>query len=309
MESNRPSRGTIYSKRYGRWTFADLAESAKKKDMLKCLNRFSRAHVKQNRKPLAVFAFDYIGHKINLDGVYEIADLDFFFDAMGSHNAVFAGATAIDIGANVGNHSLYFSDHFRKVISFEPNPRTYKVLQINAELVSNLVCFNQGISDTDTKLLLGTCDTNSGRSAITNNDNGGARPIRGKPLDTIIDAAEQVSLIKIDVEGHEEKVLIGAEQTIRRNQPIILFEQHKEDFFNNSTASIELLKSYGYVNFAVIENWPPLLKSIPGFLRKSYRSLLRWMFGQTRTLVIKESIKPGSYAFIAALPDWVKPSD
>lgn len=72
---------------------------------------------------------------------------------------------------------------------------------------------------------------------------------------------------------------------------------------------IELLKSYGYVNFAVIENWPPLLKSIPGFLRKSYRSLLRWMFGQTRTLVIKESIKPGSYAFIAALPDWVKPSD
>jgi FkbM family methyltransferase len=306
MECNRPLHGAIYSKPYGRWTLTDLAERAQKKKMLRWLNRFSRAHVQDNRKQLVVFAFDYIGHKINLDGVYEIGDLEFFFDAMTPNKSLFAGATAIDIGANIGNHSLYFSDYFQQVLSFEPNPRTYKVLQLNAELAKNVLCCNEGISDTNTELLLETCNTNSGRSAITGSDTGHVRSIRVKALDSVIDETETVRLIKIDVEGHEEKVLIGAEQTIRRNKPIILFEQHKEDFRDGSTASIDLLKSYGYVNFAVIEDWPPLLKFLPGFFRQKYRSLLRLLIGQTKSLVIKDSIEAGSYPFIVAIPDWIK---
>ena len=309
MEGNRPVRGTVYSKSHGRWTLAELAERAKKKEMLKWLNRFSRAHAKKNRKQLVVFAFDYIGHKINLDGIYEIGALDFFFDAMAPSKSLFAEATAIDIGANIGNHSLYFSDYFRKVLSFEPNPRTYKLLQLNAELATNVQCFNEGISDADAELRLETSSTNSGRSLITADDNASARLIRVKPLDSVIGKAENVKLIKIDVEGHEEQVLIGAEQTIRRNQPVILFEQHKEDFRNDSTASIELLKSYGYANFAVIEDWPPLLKFLPGFFREKYRSMLRLMVGQTKSLVIKDRIDAGSYPFIAALPDWVRLPD
>ena len=82
MECNRPLHGIIYSKPYGRWSFADLAERAKKKEMLRWLNRFSRSHIQKNRKQLVVFAFDYIGHMINLDGVYEIADLDFRIDSL-----------------------------------------------------------------------------------------------------------------------------------------------------------------------------------------------------------------------------------
>lgn len=309
MQCNRPLRGAIYSRPYGRWTLGELTASAKKKDTLRRLNRFSRAHVEQNRKPLAVFAFDYIGHMINLDGVYEIADLDFLFTAMAPNKTLFAEATAIDIGANIGNHSLYFSDHFRQVLSFEPNPRTYKLLQLNVELAANVTCFNEGISNANTEVLLETFGTNSGRSAITGKDTGNARSIRVKTLDSLIDEAETVRLIKIDVEGHEEKALIGAEQTIRRNRPIILFEQHREDFRDGSTPSIELLKSYGYVNFAVIEDWPPLLKYLPGFLRRKYRSLLRLIVGQSKSLVIKDRIEAGSYPFIVALPDWVSLAD
>lgn len=309
MECNRPLHGVIYSKPYGRWTLSDLAARAKKKKMLRWLNRFSGTHVAANRKQLVVFAFDYIGHKINLDGVYEIGDLDFFFAAMGPNLSLFSEATAIDIGANIGNHSLYFSDYFRKVLSFEPNPRTFQVLQLNAGLAKNVQCFNEGISDTNADLLLETCNTNSGRSAITGTDSGSTRSIRVKALDSIIDESETVRLVKIDVEGHEEQVLIGAEQTIRRNRPVILFEQHKEDFRAGSTAAIDLLKTYGYVNFAVIEDWPPLLKSLPGFFRQTYRSLQRWLAGQTKSLVIKGSIEAGSYPFIVAIPDWIKLSD
>ena len=309
MERNRPLHGAIYSKPYGHWTLSNLAERAQKKKILRWLNRFSRAHVQQNRKQLVVFAFDYIGHKINLDGVYEIGDLDFFFDAMAPDKSLFSVATAIDIGANIGNHSLYFSDHFRQVLSFEPNPRTFQLLQLNAGLAKNVQCFNEGMSDTNTELLLETCNTNSGRSAITGSDTGNTRSILVKTLDSVIDESETVRLIKIDVEGHEEKVLIGAEQTIRRNRPIILFEQHKEDFRDGSTASLELLKSYGYINFAVVEDWPPLFKSLPGFFRQRYRSMLRLLIGQTKSLVIKDRIEACSYPFIVAIPDWVKLND
>ena len=41
--------------------------------------------------------------------------------------------TVLDIGANIGNHSLFFSNYFYKVLSFEPHPKIFKVLAINTE--------------------------------------------------------------------------------------------------------------------------------------------------------------------------------
>jgi FkbM family methyltransferase len=49
-------------------------------------------------------------------------------------------------GANVGNHALFFAGHFAEVLAFEPNPRTFALLQFNAALVANVRCFNVGLS-------------------------------------------------------------------------------------------------------------------------------------------------------------------
>ena len=56
-------------------------------------------------------------------------------------------STMLDIGANIGNHSLFFSNYFAKCISFEPNPRTFSVLEINSRLVENIIPMNIGLSD------------------------------------------------------------------------------------------------------------------------------------------------------------------
>ena len=80
---------------------------------------------------MAIFSFDHIGHKINLDGVYERNELDFLFEWLATHSPDVFNGTAIDIGANIGNHSLYLSNYFEKVVSFEPHPRTFKLLEIN----------------------------------------------------------------------------------------------------------------------------------------------------------------------------------
>ena len=51
-----------------------------------------------------------------------------------------------------------------------------------------------------------------------------------------------MNFIKIDVEGHEYKCVVGAEQTIRKYNPVIIIEQNR----NNFTAS-DLLTQWGYV--------------------------------------------------------------
>ena len=87
----------------------------------------------------------------------ELSTLFAWFSAR--HPEVFDGI-AMDIGANIGNHALYFSDYFRWVHCFEPNPRTFKVLALNAELASNITCFNVGISDSDRVAHMSTPSSN-----------------------------------------------------------------------------------------------------------------------------------------------------
>jgi hypothetical protein len=56
-----------------------------------------------------------------------------------------------------------------------------------------------------------------------------------------------VSLIKIDVEGHELKVLRGAEKTISTFHPVIIIEI----WVNNVDFVLPLLASYGYTARAI----------------------------------------------------------
>jgi hypothetical protein len=61
---------------------------------------------------------DTICREIMLDGCYEKDLLATMVELVPDTTSTF-----LDIGANVGNHSIYLSKHFRRVISFEPVPR------------------------------------------------------------------------------------------------------------------------------------------------------------------------------------------
>ena len=55
-------------------------------------------------------------------------------------------------------------------------------------------------------------------------------------------------MIKIDVEGFEEEILIGAEQTILRNRPILAIEQQKHEYKDAMVElpSVRMLERWGY---------------------------------------------------------------
>ena len=114
------------------------------------------------------FAHDTISRKIMLDGVFEKNELLALKKFLSDENITCD--TCLDIGANIGNHSLFFADLFSKVISFEPNERPFKLLKFNSSLVENIQAFNLGLSTKNMELPVKLRPLNSGSAKICDNE-------------------------------------------------------------------------------------------------------------------------------------------
>ncbi len=133
----------------------------------------------------------------------------------------------IDIGANVGNHSLYvslFCDVFR-VIPFEANPEALEIMRatLAANNCHNVVTDHLGVALGDHggfARLRKTTHNNLGGTQFDYVDDGDIRCIRG---DSVL-LAEPVGFIKIDVETTEYEVLDGLEKTIGKWRPVMMVE-------------------------------------------------------------------------------------
>ena len=137
----------------------------------------------------------------------------------------FRGGTFVDVGANVGNHTLYFAlvKNASKVISFEPNPPAFKACQYSVllnQLGHRVSVQNFGLSDIDEKAAVQwSGERNLGATKLA----PGAGELVLKNGDNVL-AGELPSLIKIDVETLEMKVLAGLKETISRCRPVIFVE-------------------------------------------------------------------------------------
>ena len=137
------------------------------------------------------------------------------------------GAVIVDIGANIGNHAVFFARRMRaaRVIVFEPNPLAVAPLMANVLLngLVGVICMDHlGVA-------LGAA-AGQGFGMRRHDRNLGAtrlRPAGGDiPLmrgDDLL-AGETPDLIKIDVEGMELEVLAGLSTTIGRTRPLMLVE-------------------------------------------------------------------------------------
>ena len=59
----------------------------------------------------------------------------------------------------------------------------------------------------------------------------------------------KISLIKIDVEGHEIEVIDGAKITIEKNKPVLLVEIEEQHSKKNVNDSINYINTLGYNSF------------------------------------------------------------
>lgn len=142
------------------------------------------------------------------------------------------GGTFVDIGANVGNHTLYAALLLGagRVIPVEPNILAFRLL-IHNVLINRL----EDVVELR-KLGVGLSDKPAEGFAMERRERnlGGARMLAGEgdlvvvPGDALL-ADESPDMIKIDVEGMEMAALAGLEDTIARHRPILLVEVDNEN--------------------------------------------------------------------------------
>lgn len=237
---------------------------------------------------LAVFSFDYLGTCINFRGRYENSTLLLIGEHLDKILPNSKQLACMDIGANIGNHSIFFARYFDRVFAFEPNPITADILAVNAAHFApfeNVEVFKFGLSNTPGVVGMRTSGSNSGaasigktRSAPADLDQvgGGRIHVRVECLDEISKEWDfEIGLIKIDVEGHELQALEGAQNLIEKNQPVILFEQQAAEIIDGSSEVIEFLRRLGY-EFSVVERRFTASETTLG---RMYSLLMRTIFG------------------------------
>ncbi|MDE0305342.1 MAG: FkbM family methyltransferase [Albidovulum sp.] len=199
---------------------------------------------------LAIFSYDNISNYIQLRGRYENDELTYL------ENHIFPRlkpGICLDIGANIGNHSVAFAPFFQKVIAFEPNPRTFMLLAINADLYENIEPLNLGASSTSAIVEAKQSLQNIGATSVkyTKERKGSVVEFKLVPIDDVkvVQASEPITFIKLDVEGHELQALKGAEKTIRKYRPIIAMEVLPLEIQEGITKELRFLSDLGYNNF------------------------------------------------------------
>lgn len=125
----------------------------------------------------------------------------------------------LDVGANIGNHSLYFAANTfaEKVFAFEPTPAALRILRDFVELNN----FQSKI-----EIVPYACADFEGQAEVRESLASSKTP---RVYDCIrIDAFinTQVALIKVDVEGSEVRALEGAKELLRRDRPLLFVEAH-----------------------------------------------------------------------------------
>lgn len=136
--------------------------------------------------------------------------------------------TFVDVGANVGLFSAALFGAFRHFVLFEPAPSSFAALQATLKLNPvDAKAVNMGLGDVAGTLHFldeGDCSTTS---RFVSNPGPGQQTIE-VPCDTLDNqlSCEGTFVVKIDVEGFEEKVFLGARQLLERQRiRLVMFER------------------------------------------------------------------------------------
>ena len=166
-------------------------------------------------------------------------------------------STVVDVGANIGNHSKFFTEFGEDVFSVEPIKRNYSLLTMNAP---SATAFNIGVGDSVAQLEFVTFESCLGNSyaseafggAVNNwGDGVGKELVDILPLDDLDLPAP--TLLKLDVEGFELRALRGGERLLTQSKATkICIELHRQadleasNFEYSRDEVVSLLKEFGY---------------------------------------------------------------
>ena len=112
------------------------------------------------------------------------------------------------------------------MITLEPVTSYYRYLVENTKTCTNIKSFNKGVSDKPGKAEI--CDIeqgNCGHTVLQETESGSIEMVAIDDL-----GFSEIDLLWLDVEGYEDKALLGAKNTIERDSPLLIIENNGQCF-------------------------------------------------------------------------------
>jgi len=203
--------------------------------------------------PLKYSLYSDIGKRIFLEGEFEEAEIRFVESKLDGLNHK---VTIIDVGANIGVHSIRLASGRNNVdvYAFEPSSGTADILRDNIELnklASRVHVIRNAVSDCPGQATFYECEDNAFCSL---KDTHRKKIISSSvvPVTTIDKFIQDndisnLVLIKIDVEGFETEVIRGAMFTLADLSPDLFVEIYGGECSNpDPEGTIKLITSLGY---------------------------------------------------------------
>ena len=174
------------------------------------------------------------------------------------------GTDSIDVGVYRGVYSYEMSKYSKNVHSFEPNPIIFEYINKNLKkIINNIFLYNYALSNKNQVIDLKVPIRNEkynrenfeefyelGRATI-HQENTFKRyekfQITSKKIDEF-NFKNNISFIKIDVEGHELEVIKGGEEIISKNKPILLVEIEERHSQSKVSDTINYINKLGYIS-------------------------------------------------------------
>ena len=180
------------------------------------------------------------------------------------------GGVLVDVGMNIGWFSLWALAHNQTVHSFEPNPmnrlRFCESVKLNQFPATRIHLYKYGVSDRHTTLSLSYSPGALGSAQLVdpaNSRGGQTTTVEDVPVVTLDEMAQtagffnsEISLLKIDVEGHDAAVLNGAKDLLQSGNVKNIFMEFKCETNNHEAMrnAANQLSNAGFF-LEVVGNW------------------------------------------------------
>lgn len=169
---------------------------------------------------------NYIDWHVFFYGAYEQPELDLLSSLIDTSSVVF------DVGANSGNHTLFFAERVARIYAFEPLPsmaeRLRKQVGQNAITTATVMPFGLGAVRAE-RTFFPPGAHNQGMGSFTGQYAPADATTMTLPIRRGDDVARELNLmrldlVKVDVEGLESEVLAGLKETVAHLRPTLFVE-------------------------------------------------------------------------------------